>query len=712
MPSAFTLEVGEDGLATLVFDLPGKKVNIFSEEVLNDLEKTIPELAAHDDIACLVLISGKPGSFVAGADVNMIAEVTDPARAEEGSVLGHRIFAAWEALPFPTVAAIRGVCLGGGTELALASTFIVASDRGDTRVGLPETQLGIIPAWGGSTRLPRRVGIANALDIILAGKSVRGRKALKIGLVDALVPDEEFLAHVREFAVAHRDGKRHSNPASDLKGMLLEKNPLGRKVMFDQARKQTLAKTRGHYPAPLRAIEVIRTGIDKGMAAGFAAEERAAGELATSAIAKNLIHVFNLMEANKRQPLPEGAKPHEVAEVAVLGAGVMGGGIAQLVAAKADLPVRLKDIGPDPLALGMEHAAKLFEKQVKRRRLKRFEARRKMALLRPTLDYSGFARADLVIEAVIEKLEIKQKVFAEVGEQVRPHAILASNTSSLPIDEIARDTSQPERVVGMHFFNPVHRMPLIEVITGKRTSADAAASIVAFSRKLGKTPVVVKDGPGFLVNRILTFTMSEALWLFDGGCETDELDRLMTGWGLPMGPMTLIDEVGIDVAVKVAHILTDAFPDRLSMPDWFDRLVEEGRLGAKNGLGFYRYEKGKRTTPDPAVRELVGARRPSTPPSDSEIVDRLTLPMVNEAARCLEEGIASSAADVDLAMILGTGFPPFRGGLCRWADTQGAGEMRSAMERLAATDGERFLPSDAFLAIAEKGGFYGAFPGS
>ncbi|HKI85264.1 MAG TPA: 3-hydroxyacyl-CoA dehydrogenase NAD-binding domain-containing protein, partial [Thermoanaerobaculia bacterium] len=655
MPSAFTLEVGEDRLATLTFDLRGKKVNIFSEEVLTDLEQVIDDLATRDDIGSLILMSGKPGVFIAGADVTMIAEVTDPARAEEGSVIGHRVFAAWAALPFPTIAAIQGTCLGGGTEISLASTFIVASDRDDIRIGLPETKLGIIPAWGGCTRLPRRVGIANALDIILAGKAVRGRKALKIGLVDALLPDEEFLPQLREFALAHRSGKRSSHPASDLKGILLERNPLGRKVMFDQARKQTLDKTRGHYPAPLRAIEVIRTGIDKGMEAGFAAEERATAELATSAIAKNLIHVFNLMEANKRQPLPEGGTAHEVDEVAVLGAGIMGGGIAQLVAAQADLPVRLKDIGPGPLALGMEHASKLFSKQVERHRLRGFEARRKMALLRPTLDYSGFPRVDLVIEAVIEKLEIKQKVFAEVGGQVGEEATLASNTSSLSIDAIARDTPHPERVVGMHFFNPVHRMPLIEVITGARTSADATATVVAFSRRLGKTPIVVKDGPGFLVNRILTFTMAEALWLFDAGCETAHLDRLMTAWGLPMGPMTLIDEVGIDVAVKVAHILADAYPDRLAMPTWFDKLVEDDRLGAKNGRGFYRYEHGKRTAPDPAVRTAVGARRPSTPPSDSEIVDRLTLPMVNEAALCLAEGITASAAELDLAMILGTG---------------------------------------------------------
>ncbi len=706
--TSFRLEVGDDRLATLTFDAPGRKVNVFSRGVFEELERTIDELARRDDIGCLVLLSGKEGNFIAGADVPEIARVTDPIEAEAGSRLGHRIFAAWEALPFPTVAAIRGGCLGGGTEISLASTFRVVSTAKEVRIGLPEVRLGILPGWGGSTRLPRTIGIAEALDLILTGKTVSGRRAFKLGLADALLPDARFLDGVRSFALAHLDRRERDDSRPDFKEMLLERNPLGRKILFDQARKKTLEQTRGQYPAPLRAIEVVRVGIEEGMKAGFDAEARAVAELATSRTAKNLIHVFGLTESAKKEKGLPGGEGRPVGSVAVLGAGVMGGGIAQLVAAEAGVPVRLKDVDEKALASGMAHAAQIFDRALRRHRIERPEVKRRMALLLPSLGYTGFERADLVIEAIVEKLPVKQQVFAEMAAHVRPTAVLASNTSSLPIGAIGEQTPHRERVVGMHFFNPVHRMPLVEVIAPEGADPVAVNTVFAFSRRLGKTPILVRDTPGFLVNRLLMFYSTEALWLLDEGHRIEDLDRAMADWGMPMGPMALTDEVGIDVAVKVAHILGDAFGDRLPLPGWLDNLAAGDRLGTKTGRGFYQYAGRERKDPDAAVYGLLGLTPTIDHPDPAALADRMVLPMVNEAARCLQERVVGSPGDLDLALILGTGFPPFRGGLCRWADGQGLPTLVAALERLEGTVGDRFRPSEALRSYAAAGGFYAA----
>jgi 3-hydroxyacyl-CoA dehydrogenase/enoyl-CoA hydratase/3-hydroxybutyryl-CoA epimerase len=577
-------------------------------------------------------------------------------------------------------------------------------------MGLPEVRLGILPGWGGSTRLPRRIGIAEALDLILTGKTVAGRKALKLGLIDALMPDARFLDEVRDFALERADKPRRDEGEFDFKELLLEKNPVGRKILFDQARKKTLETTHGHYPAPLRAIEVVKVGIEDGPRAGFDAEARAVAELATSRTAKNLIHVFRLTEEAKKETGLPGAAPREVHSTAVLGAGVMGGGIAQLIAAETGLPVRMKDVRDEALASGMEHAARLFDKQVERRRLAAPEARRKMTLLHPTLDYSGFRPVDLVIEAIVENLGVKQEVFAETAKHVADGAILASNTSSLSVAGIGARTPHRERVVGMHFFNPVDKMPLVEVIAPEGSDAAAVNTVFAFTRKLGKTPVLVKDTPGFLVNRLLMFYSTEALWLLDEGYKIEDLDRAMTDWGMPVGPMALTDEVGIDVATKVAHILHDAFSDRLPVPEWLDRVPQSGRLGTKNGKGFYRYEGRERKEPDPTVYALLGLQPREENPDPGVIADRMVLPMVNEAARCLEEGVVRSAADLDLSLIFGTGFPPFRGGLCRWADQESLNQIVATLERLESAVGDRFSPSEALRATAAAGGFYARFP--
>lgn len=709
MSSALDLAVQPDGLATLTFDLPDKSVNVFTRPVLDELGELIESMSARRDIQCLVLISGKEDNFVAGADIDEIADVTDPALAEQGARLGQRLFQSWNELPFPTIAAIRGSCVGGGTELSLAGDYILISDRKSVRIGLPEVRIGIVPAWGGCSRLPARIGLTAALDIIVAGKSIDGRKAFKIGLADALLPDPTFLQEARRFAEGVLQGRLPIKRRGELKSALLDGNPVGRKFVFSQARKRVLERTGGHYPAALRAIEVVEVGVRRGLEAGLEAEARATGELAVGEVCKSLIHIFKLMEAAKRGGTIAESDQPAIREAAVLGAGVMGGGIAQLLADRVDIPVRLKDVGTEPLATGMAHADAIFQKQVKRRRLTRPEAAEKMNLLLPSVDYAGFQRVDLVIEAIVEDLGVKQRVFAEIAEQVGAEVILASNTSSLSIDLIGRDTPNPERVVGMHFFNPVHRMPLVEIIEGPRTASLAVQTVLALCRRLGKTPVVVQDRPGFLVNRLLTFYMAEALWLLNEGRAIEEIDGAMSNWGMPMGPLALIDAVGIDVAVKVSHILAEAFGDRLPLPAWAGHLDDSGRLGVKTGSGFYLYKGEKRVKPNPEIRRALGLARPPSSGTPGPLVDRMVLPMVNEATRCLAEKVVRSPSDLDLAMIMGTGFPPFRGGLCRWADLQGIEHLVESLGQLAAEHGERFRPSEALVHAVEGGGIYSTY---
>jgi 3-hydroxyacyl-CoA dehydrogenase/enoyl-CoA hydratase/3-hydroxybutyryl-CoA epimerase len=704
MEPAFRLAVDETGLAVLTFDLPGKRANIFTREVLAEFEALLAELRGRTDIRILMLRSAKPGIFVAGADVEEIARVTDPEEAAAGSRLGQRLFAAWEALPFPTAAAIAGTCVGGGTELALASTWIAMADGDAARIGLPEVRLGILPGWGGCTRLPRRVGLPAALDLILTGRTLAGNRARKIGLADAVLPEAGFDERVAAW-VRGRLGRRPARRSGGLRRLLLEGNPLGRRFVLAQARRRTLAQTKGHYPAPLRALDVVATGLDRGPGAGFEAEARAIGELAVSPVAKNLIHVFRLLEASKKD---DGPPPQEVRRPAVVGAGVMGGGIAHLIADKADLPVRILDLRADALATALSHAAALFDRQVRRRRLAPVARRRKMALLQPTLDATTLAASDFVVEAVVESLQVKQQVMADLDRRLAPDAILATNTSSLSIDAIGSGTAHRGRVVGMHFFNPVDRMPLVEIVVGERTAGAAASTVSAFARRLGKTPVVVRECPGFLVNRLLMFYSAEALWLIDEGHRIEDVDRAMVDWGMPMGPARLADEVGLDVAAKVSHILTEAFGERLPFPPWLDRLPEGGRLGLKNGRGIYLYEGRKAKRVDPAVAAEIGITPRRAAPDLAALARRMILPMVNEAARCLAEGIVEGPGPLDLAMIFGTGFPPFRGGLCRWADAEGLPALVGELEALAAAVGPRHLPSEALRSFAAGGGFYAA----
>jgi len=708
---AFRFEI-EDGFGILTLDTPKEKVNILSTPVMQELNKFLDELTSRTDLKALILLSGKEGNFIAGAKIEEIENITDPKDGAEKAAMGQAVFGKIAALPFPTIAVIDGACVGGGLELVLACDYRLARDSEKTRIGLPEVRLGIIPGFGGTQRLPRLIGIQRALDFILTGKLVDAQRAYRSGIVDRLIAKEFPHTRLRRIGMAFAQEIQNSSMREKIvarrnranpQTLLLEKNILGRKILFDQARRRTLAETKGHYPAAELALEAVEKGFSKkDINDGLKIEAELLGKAVVTNVSKNLVKVFYLTEAVKKDTGVENysGAVQEFHKIGVLGAGLMGGGIAQLMAHN-DLPARMKDINLAAVAKGMEAAAKVFNESVKRRRMTPKEMQNKMALISGSADYSGFKNADLVIEAIVEILDVKKKVFAEIDTLLPSHSILASNTSSLPITEMARATKRPDKFAGLHFFNPVHRMPLVEVIRGVDTSDATVASLVAFSKKIDKTPIVVKDSPGFLVNRILGAYMAEAGRLLAEGAAIEPLDAALVEFGMPMGPINLFDEVGLDVAAKVSHILENAFGSRMAGDGMLDKIVESGRLGKKNGKGFYIYES-KNKKVDPAIYAFI----PKTGKFDgsaAEMQDRCVLPMINEAAMCLSEGLVRRPADVDIGMIFGTGFPPFRGGLLRYADARGIDNIVGKLETLAGKYGERFKPA-ALLEEMKTGG--------
>ena len=709
--SAFTLEVGDDGLGILTFDLPGEKVNMLSRGVFGELSDMLGRMPREPRLRGLLVRSGKPDVFVAGADLKEFTRIG----SEDLRPLverGQAIFEQIAALPWPTVAAIGGACVGGGTEFALACDFRLMSDAPKARIGLPEVRLGIYPAWGGCTRLPKLVGLQAALDLILTGKLLDARRARRIGLVDEAVPAAIFETFARKFAAGKLGGgKRRRRRPISLASLALEGNPLGRRLIFSRARQKVLEETKGHYPAPFEALSVIEEGYGKPVAAGLEAEARRLGHVFGGPVQRNLLWIFfQTEEVRKETGVAGDVRPRPVSRVGVLGAGIMGGGIGQLAADKG-IPARMKDIDSKALARGFAAAAGIWKSAIARRRMTARDLEAKMALLSGTLDFSGFAQCDVTIEAVVEKLAVKRAVLKDWEEAVPREEIFASNTSTLPIREIAAGAVAADRVAGMHFFNPVHRMPLVEVIRGERTSDETVATIFELAKRLGKTPVVVKDSPGFLVNRILAPYLSEAVRLLQEGCRIEDVDRVMTDFGMPVGPIALLDDVGLDVALKAGETLHAAFPDRMKAAGQ-EALVAAGRLGRKSGNGFYEYEEGKRRGPSrEAYRALRAEPKDPAPVNTETIESRLVLPMINEAVFCLEEGVVASPAKLDLAMIFGTGFPAFRGGLLRHADAVGLDHVVAWLKELAEKYGTRFVPAESLRELAESNGrFYSDRP--
>jgi 3-hydroxyacyl-CoA dehydrogenase/enoyl-CoA hydratase/3-hydroxybutyryl-CoA epimerase len=714
-----TFSIDDRGIGWIVFDDPDRKLNVLTEATMRRLADVVEEAraaATGGRVRVVVIRSGKPDSFIAGADVDAIAALEDPREAEAQVRLGQAIFMEVETLPVPTVAAIHGVCVGGGTELALACRHRVLSDSPKTRIGLPEVQLGILPAWGGTTRLPRLIGLRPALDMLLTGKKIDAEKAHRIGFAGQVIPAELFEEEVAAYALASVDFRPGASlPRRGLANRLMDDTAPGRRVGLAAARKKVLSTTVGHYPAPLKILEILRQNLGRSVERSLDAEAEAAGQLVTSAVSKNLIHVFRMREAARKGTGMAHARvtPTEIRTLGVVGAGAMGGGIAQL-AADNGIPVRMKDIRHEAVTGGLQHARSVFDKAVERRRLNRRDAAQRMELISAGLDYAGFAAADLVVEAIVERMDVKRQVLAEVESLLGAQCILTTNTSSLSVDEMAEALQRPERFCGMHFFNPVHRMPLVEVVRGARTSHETVATVYALAKRLGKIPVVVKDGPGFLVNRILAPYLNEAGWLLSDGATVRRVDEAAVAFGMPMGPLRLIDEVGIDVSTHAGASMSEALGARLDPAPALVALGGSGRLGRKGGLGFYRYEKGRRERVDEDVYAALGGSVPTErrDMGEREIRRRLVTQMINEAARVLQDGIVRTAAELDLAMIMGTGFPPFRGGLLRFADLLHPRAVLDWTRKLHHAHGDRFAPAPVLeeLARADRS-FYDAFGG-
>jgi len=703
----------EGNVLVIVLDMPGESVNKVSLSLAREFEEVLDRVERDTDIRGVVLTSGKPDMFIAGADIEQFLEWRSAMDAERVSREGQQLLSRIERLRAPVVAAIHGACLGGGLEIALACRYRIISDHPKTTLGLPEVQLGLIPGMGGTQRLPRLVGLQNALSMILEGRNVRPKKALVMGLADEMVHP----AILREVAVkrAQELGEGTLKPDRRRKGrgpasMLLEDTPVGRAVVFRKARERVIEKTHEHYPAPLAAIEIVRAGYEQGREAGFEAESRRFGELAMTPVSRELIFLFFATTSLKKDvgiEAPIAPEPMSVDKLAVLGAGFMGGGITS-VAVQQGTPVRLKDTDAAHVGKGIAAVYDVLRERLKKKQITRQEFDDYMALAGGTTEYTGFSNVDLAVEAVFEDLAIKHKVLREVEPLLPARAIYASNTSTIPIASIANAAQRPDRVLGMHFFSPVHKMPLLEVIVTEKTAPETTVTAVAYGKRLGKTVIVVNDGPGFYTTRTLGAYMNEAGHLLDEGATIECIDDALVEFGFPVGPITLLDEVGLDVGGKVGQVLYAAFGERMAPSHGMRRVVEEGRTGRKGRRGFYTYDlEGKKGVADITVYDSFGGRRVQSTIDEDEVVRRCVLALVNEAVRCLESGILRSPRDGDVGAVFGIGFPPFRGGPFRYVDSVGAPSIVKQLEELDARWTPRFAPAELLVNLARRGGrFY------
>lgn len=683
----------EGEVLLLVFDRPRSSANIFDRATLLEFKEWLAHVREESGIKGLVLLSAKPSIFLAGADLNALAKLDD-AGLQEFIALGQGIMSELAALPVPTVAAIHGACVGGGYEMSLACQRRIASSDRSTKIGLPETKLGILPAWGGATRLPRLIGVPGALDIILGGKVLPARAALHRGLVDEVVPVERL----RELAL-----QRVLEKAPARKHRLLHSLPVNR-VLARAVAPRALAKiherTGTNYPALEKALEVVTHGIQESVEKSLELERIGVAGLVKTEACHNLLRLMLAQEAAKKRLFAAPQPGVKVSRAVVVGAGLMGAGIAQWLASHG-LAVILRDIAPERVAAGMASIEKLFAAGVKRHLFSRTEARAGMDHISPAATLVPMDRAQIIIEAAVEKMELKKQIFAQLAGTAGPETILATNTSALSVTELGAATLCPERVLGIHFFNPVHRMQLVEVVRGEKTAPEVVQRAVQFVQQIGKLPVVVRDRPGFLVNRILMPYLLEAARCFEAGASVEVVDRAMKEFGMPMGPLRLMDEVGLDICADVMATLGCRFYDHLSEAPVLPKMTASGLLGKKARRGFYRYEGRREPRVNPEVRKFQSApHRTFTP---DELQCRMALRMVNEAARCLEERVTETAGDVDFAMVMGTGFAPFRGGPLRYADSLGARKVVEELERLTETGGSEFRPCERLVRMAAHG---------
>lgn len=694
---AFHLTIDEQNIAWLAIDVPGEKMNTLQAAFAQEMQEVFATLEAQKtSLKGMVIHSLKPDNFIAGADVRMLNACQSASEAQALAKQGQEMFQTLSDLPFPVVAAIHGPCLGGGLELALACHYRVCSDADITRLGLPEVQLGLLPGSGGTQRLPRLIGLLPSLDLILTGKQLRAKKAKQLGVIDACVAETILLDVAKKYVLDNSGKKRHQANTS-AKEKLISHTQLGRKLIFDQAAKKTKQKTRGNYPAADAILEVIRHGLDRGLKAGLELEAKRFGDLVMSLESKALRSIFFATTEMKKETGSD-AKPQTVKRIGVLGGGLMGAGISHVSVAKAKVPVRIKDVSNDGVLNALNYNYKLFDKQRKRRILSKAQMQTKMAQLSGGIDFTSYQHIDVVIEAVFEDLTLKQQMVADVEANAKTSTIFATNTSSLPIQKIAAKAARPENVIGLHYFSPVEKMPLVEVIPHQTTSQETIATVVALAKKQGKTPIVVKDCAGFYVNRILAPYMNEAAQILMAGESIEKIDTALLDFGFPVGPITLLDEVGIDVGSKIMPILVQELGPRFQGPDVFDLLLNDNRKGRKSGKGFYTY-KGKKKEIDKSIYKLLKIT-PDAKQSDKEIALRCVLLMLNEAVRCLDEGVIRCARDGDIGAIFGIGFPPFLGGPFRYIDQIGIKKLVEMMNQHAEKYGDKFAPCDGLLTRA------------
>lgn len=693
-PGRVSFQLGADGTAVLRLGSPDEHVVTLTRERIQSLDEALQSLQQRGDLRGLIVTGPGPGMFCAGADIKLIERIATPAEGSDAARTGRTVFQRLQALSCPVVIAIEGPCVGGALELSLFGDLRVCSDHPATQIGLPEVKLGIVPGFGGTQTLSRLVGLPKALELILQGKLLRPVKACKAGVVDRVVPSARLLAAAQE-EIARLQAAGRKAPRRRLRGAAfwLSRTPL-RGLVVRKVRKELQQGQGRFYPAPKAALDLCVQAFTQPAEAGFAAEARALGETICTPVSKGLVHLFFLTERSKR--LGKAPDAADLERALVVGAGAMGAGIAGTMAHKG-LRVRLCDLDPQALARAKARLQQDLDKRLRRRRLERHEAQAVQDRLAVSTEWGDLRQVDLWLEAVVEDLALKQKLMTRAVEAgLRPDAVIATNTSSLPVDRMADAVPGPDRVVGIHFFNPPEKMPLVEVIRGPRTSDRAVATACRLAVRLGKFPIVVQDSPGFLVNRCLAPYMNEAARLLLEGNEPEAIDRVMLDFGMPMGPCRLLDEVGFDVAEKVSEVMAAAFGDRMRPSPLFAAMVAAKALGRKADGGLYGRDG---TGPGPGRATLATLRgkglAPQRSASRTEVLQRLVYPMLNEAWRCLDEGIVQDTDDLDIGLVMGIGFPPFLGGPTRFAAAEGHKTIVAALDELARRVDPAFAPSDA-----------------
>jgi 3-hydroxyacyl-CoA dehydrogenase/enoyl-CoA hydratase/3-hydroxybutyryl-CoA epimerase len=701
-----TIENHDSNIRVVTIDAPGDRVNTLSSKLFDEVEAMVEAMESDASVKGLVIISGKKDTFIAGADLDEIKAMKTPEQVKAYILRANILLSRLEVWNKPVVCAINGACMGGGLELALACDYRIATNDTRTVFALPEVKLGLFPGGGGTHRLPGLIGIPEALPLLLTGKQLRVKKAKKMGLIDEVVHPHGLKDAAVRNALLLAEGKTKKKAVKrSLINRSMEKFSMGRNLIFSQAKKGVMEQTQGLYPAPLEIIESVKCGVENGIEQGIKTDINRFAKLALSEESKNLTHLFFAMNGGGKDYLNGNGVP--VKKLAVLGAGLMGHGIAGVSTAIVDT-LLVKDISIEAAAKGIQEVKKGLALGAKSGGITDFKKEIHGAKLIPCDDYSFFRGTDMVIEAVFEDLDLKRKLLKDVEDATDERTIFASNTSSLPITEIAKGCKRPENVIGMHYFSPVRSMPLLEIIITDKTADWVLETAIEFGRKQGKTCIVVKDGPAFYTTRILTLMINEAMLLVEEGVDVRTIDDAMTRFGYPVGPITLVDEVGHDVGVHVGKVLEASIAKRrIKSTTALKTLHENGFLGRKNKRGFYEYKgkKGKKSI-NKDVNKILGLK-PKVKVDIQELQHRVSLAMVNEAILCLEEGIIASPTDGDLGAILGLGFPPFRGGPFRYIDAEGPAKILNTMEKLEKKFGNRFKPAELLKKkVREKALFY------